>query len=202
MLKNFFKLACYFCICITAACYSASLSQSVSTKALQSALHGYQLAMAHHKAISHRYLAIVDFTQPSYQKRMYVYDLRAHQTVLQTLVAQGRGSGVGPYAKRFSNHFNSDMSSLGIFITTGANFASDHGYSIHLKGIQRGINDNASRRTVEIHSAWYVSQAFAKRYHRVGNSLGCFAVNKLALQKLRPLIGDHTVLFAYGDQAS
>ena len=184
-------------LCLSILSYTTQAAQQPSERVVQRALQAYQYAK--HKSVikNTRYMSIVDFSKPSFQQRFYIYDLTQHKAIFSTLVAQGRGSGVGPYARRFSNHFHTAMSSLGVYVTTGGNYLSDHGRSIHVKGLQVGVNDNAARRAVEIHSAWYVSPEFAKRYHRVGNSLGCFAVSKQALPVLRHTIGNGSVLFAY-----
>lgn len=168
-----------------------------STQALASALNGYQLALDQHKVKNMRYMGIVDFTKPSYQQRFYVYDLNKHQAIYDTLVAQGKRTGYGAYAKHFSNVSGSNMSSLGTFVTTGAHYASLHGRAIHVEGLQAGLNSNAGPRAVEIHSAWYVNPTYAAQHHRVGNSLGCFAVSKPALRVISRDIGDGSVVYAY-----
>lgn len=184
-------------LCFPLWASASQVIQQPSMHAVRGAMQAYQYAKKKAVITNQRYMSIVDFTKPSYQQRFFIYDLRQHKAIFSTLVAQGRGSGVGPYARHFSNHFHTAMSSLGVFITTGGNYPSDHGRSIHVKGLQLGVNNNAARRAVEIHSAWYVNPAFAKRYHRVGNSLGCFAVSKQALPVLRRTIGSGSVLFAF-----
>ena len=177
--------------------FSSQAIQQPSAKLVNAGLQAYKFARSKSTVGNTRYMSLVDFTKPSYEQRYYVYDLKKHKAVFSTLVAQGKGSGRGAYAKHFSNHFNTSMSSLGVFVTTGGNYASAHGKSIHVKGLQPGINDNANRRTVEIHSAWYVSPTFAKQNHRVGNSLGCFSVSKSALNTLKSMVANGSVIFAY-----
>lgn len=182
---------------ITHAADALQTAGQPSVMALHSALAGYQLAVSKGKVKNTKYMVVVDFTKPSYEKRLYLYDLQKHKATYSTLVAQGKGSGTGAYATKFSNAFHSHMSSLGTFVTTGGNYPSHHGRAIHVEGLEPGVNDNANSRTVEIHSAWYVSPAFAASNHRVGNSFGCFAVNKNALKVLRSTVGDGSVIYAY-----
>lgn len=176
--------------------FSKPTASQPSVNLVQKGLHAYDFARKITRVSNQRYISLVDFSKPSYEQRFYVYDLKQHKAIFSTLVAQGKGSGRGAYAKHFSNRFGTSMSSLGTFVTTGGNYASAHGKSIHVKGLQPGVNDNANRRTVEIHSAWYVSPEFAKQNHRVGNSLGCFAVSKTALKKLQTLVANGSVIFA------
>jgi len=66
-----------------------------------------------------RYWAIVDFSQPSTNKRLYVFDTVA-KTVESYYVAHGRGSeGANNIPAIFSNQNGSNSSSLGIYRTLG-----------------------------------------------------------------------------------
>jgi hypothetical protein len=178
----------------------ASANQAVqqpSTKAVNKAISGYNFAVSENKVKNHKYMAIVDYTLPSDQQRFFIYDLNLHRAVYSTLVAHGKGSGTGAYAKHFSNRFRSRMSSLGTFVTTGANYPSHHGRAIHVQGLNPKTNSNAGPRAVEVHSAWYVNPTFAARHHRVGNSYGCFAVSKKALRVIKADIGSSSVIYGY-----
>jgi hypothetical protein len=186
-------------ICLSAPLI-ASASQMVvqpSFQAVNKAISGYNFALSKNKVTNNKYLAIVDYTLPSDKKRFFIYDLKQHKAIYSTLVAHGKGSGTGPYAKHFSNRFHTHMSSLGTFVTTGANYPSHHGHSIHVEGLNPALNGNAGPRQVEIHSAWYVNPTFAARHHRVGNSYGCFAVSKTALQVIKSDVGNGSVVYAY-----
>ena len=144
---------------------------------------------------NHRYLSIVDFTLPSNQDRYFLYDLKRHKAIFSTLVSHGKGSGRGAYATKFSNRNGTRMSSLGMYVTTGS-FWSKHGRSIHVKGLEP-TNSIANRRTVEFHSAHYVSYSFAKNNGRVGNSYGCFALSKKAIAHIRPYVEKGSAVYAY-----
>jgi hypothetical protein len=193
-------LATLISIAVTPLVSFAANNQQVadqpSDKAVAAAIQGYNKAVRDGAVKDDRYLTIVDFTKPSYENRFYIYDIKQHRAVYSTLVAQGKGSGQGAYATKFSNDFGTHASSLGTFITTGTGYG-DHGKDIHMEGLDRGINDNAAARAVEIHSAWYVSPEFATKYHRVGNSFGCFALSQDALNVAAGTISNGTVLYAY-----
>ena len=62
----------------------------------------YQNALNAGVAVKTPYVSIVDFTLPSNQKRMFVFNEKTHQLVEKLYVAQGKNSGV-KYATQFSN---------------------------------------------------------------------------------------------------
>ena len=87
------------------------------------------------------YVAVVDYTKPSFVKRLFIYDVQSGKTV-RYLVAHGKGSGF-IFARDFSNEVNSKKSSKGFFIT-GETFIGEHGPSLPLHGLQEGLNNNVS----------------------------------------------------------
>ena len=176
---------------------SSMACQQPSPQALSDALTHYYKANVGHQITNQRYMAIVDFTKKSNKDRFFIYDLNQQKIVYSTLVAQGSGTGRGASAIQFSNQPGSHMSSLGSFVTTGSQYATHHKGTIHLKGLDKGINDNAASRGIELHDAWYVSEDFAKKYGRVGNSYGCFAMNINALKHVTPMMSSGTLLYAY-----
>ena len=119
-------------------------------------------------------LTVIDFDLPSTEKRLWVLDLTKHEILFHTLVAHGHNSGENE-ATNFSNTDQSNMSSLG-FYTTGKEYEGKHGRSLKLEGLDEGFNTNAEARSVVMHGADYVSEAFIKQNGRLGRSLGCPAL--------------------------
>lgn len=74
----------------------------------------------------------------------------------------------------FSNVPNSKASSLGIYECLNA-YTGKHGKSLRLEGLE-SANSNAFDRSIVLHGANYVSDAFIAKYGRIGRSEGCFAV--------------------------
>jgi len=118
-------------------------------------------------------LTIVDYSQSSSQKRLYVIDLKAGKVLFNTYVSHGKRSG-GEYATSFSNVEDSHKSSLG-FIVTGKSYSGGSGYSMHLNGIEPGINDNVYSRYIVMHGSHYVNARRADE-NETGRSFGCPAV--------------------------
>jgi hypothetical protein len=140
-------------------------------------------------------LTIADFSQPSVKERLFVIDLTNEKVLIQTLVAHGKNSGL-QYAKHFSNEPESYKSSLGFYLTSDT-YEGSHGYSMHLKGMERNINDNAYDRAIVMHGADYVSHQFASAQGYIGRSLGCPAIPTNLTKKIINIIKDGSVLYIY-----
>jgi hypothetical protein len=140
-------------------------------------------------------VTIVDYSVPSARRRLAVADVTTGKVLFYTYVAHGKGSGLD-YATRFSNRPGTDASSLGVFLTAGTYYGK-HGYSLRLRGLDPKFNGDAYRRDIVVHSAWYVSKAFAQKYGRMGRSWGCFALSRTVEGAIVHLIQGATVLVGY-----
>jgi L,D-transpeptidase catalytic domain len=142
-----------------------------------------------------RRLAVIDYSLPSAQPRLWVFDLQTHKLLLVERVAHGRDSGENT-TTRFSNLPGSHQSSLGLFRTSDT-YTGHNGYSLRLDGLEPGFNDRAREREIVIHGASYVSDAMISRRGGVGRSWGCPAVRLEIAQSLIDAIKDGQYLFAY-----
>lgn len=152
--------------------------------------HGRQQGMDQEGIIT-----VVDYTLPSTEKRMWVIDLKHEKVLYHTLVAHGKGSG-GNYATKFSDKPETHASSVGVYETEQP-YHGKHGLALRLKGLEQGFNDNAYARDIVIHSAAYVSKAFANAHDRLGRSWGCLALNKHISSDVINTIKDGTLIVAY-----
>ncbi|MGH8816901.1 MAG: murein L,D-transpeptidase catalytic domain-containing protein [Achromobacter pestifer] len=82
------------------------------------------------------------------------------------LVAHGRNSGES-IATQFSNQNESFATSLGLF-RTQESYRGQNGYSLRMKGLEPGFNDNAFDRAIVIHGVPYVSPVLARANGRIG----------------------------------
>jgi hypothetical protein len=142
-----------------------------------------------------RHLAVIDYSLPSTQPRLWVFDVARGRLLFQELVAHGRNTGER-LAERFSNVEGSKMSSLGLFRTAETYYGSN-GYSLRLHGLDAGFNDNALSRAIVMHGAPYVSEAIAERIGRIGRSWGCPAVRQEVARTVIDTLKGGALLFAY-----
>lgn len=141
-------------------------------------------------------ISIADFSKPSYQKRLFVIDLKNCRILFNTYVAHGMNSG-REYARYFSNAPESNKSSLG-FYTTLNTYSGKHGYSLHLQGVEKGINDRAYDRDIVIHGADYVSETKIHQQGFLGRSQGCPAIPERLNKSIIDKIKNGTCLFIFG----
>jgi hypothetical protein len=142
-----------------------------------------------------QHLAVIDYSVPSTQPRLWVFDVARGRLLFQELVAHGRNTGE-KVAEHFSNIEGSKMSSLGLFQTAETYYGSN-GYSLRLRGLDPGFNDNALARAIVMHGAPYVSQAIAERLGRIGRSWGCPAVRPEVARTVIDTLKGGALLFAY-----
>jgi hypothetical protein len=142
-----------------------------------------------------RHLAVIDYSLPSTQPRLWVFDVTRGRLLFQELVAHGRNTGER-IAERFSNIEGSKMSSLGLFQTTETYYGSN-GYSLRMRGLDAGFNDNALARAIVMHGAPYVSEAIADRLGRLGRSWGCPAVRQEVARTVIDTLKGGGLIFAY-----
>lgn len=145
-------------------------------------------------------LAVIDYSLPSTQRRLWVFEMRAPALLHHEYVAHGQGSG-GNYATSFSNKDGSHQTSLGLF-RTAETYVGGNGYSLRLDGLEPGINDNARSRAIVIHGAWYVDPAFAAKQGRLGRSHGCPALRQEVARVVIDELKQDNLLFSYADNAA
>lgn len=140
-------------------------------------------------------LAVIDFSLPSTEPRLWVFDLAEERLMFEELVSHGQGTG-DAMAETFSNVQGSHQSSLGLFRTLNSYYGRN-GYSLRLEGLEPGINDLAYQRAIVIHGADYVSDAFIRQTGRLGRSQGCPAVRQEVTYPLIDSLKEDHYLFAY-----
>ncbi len=143
-----------------------------------------------------QYLTVIDYTKPSYTKRMSIINLKTHK-VERYLVAHGKNSGI-KIARNFSNRPNSYKSCRGLFLT-GSPYYGTHGKSLHLLGLERGVNDRALDRGIVIHGAGYVNnRSIMLNGGYLGRSWGCPAVPIKEVNQIVDKIKNGSLLYIHG----
>lgn len=174
--------------------YSEMDNESLSYEAFEMAYKGW-VKLKDSISFEKNLISLVDFSQPSTQKRFYLIDMDSHCIVYQNYVAHGKNSGM-LNASKFSNIVHSNQSSLG-FYKTGETYYGKHGLSLKLDGLEKGINDKARKRHIVIHQAAYAEEAFIKKYGRLGRSFGCPALPAADYNLVIDQIKNGTMLFIY-----
>jgi hypothetical protein len=143
-------------------------------------------------------LAVIDFSRPSTQPRLWVFDLADPQLLYVEHVAHGRGSGED-FAAAFSNVEGSHQTSLGLF-RTAETYHGANGYSLRLDGLEPGLNDRARERAIVMHGADYVDPELALRQGRLGRSFGCPALRPEVARPIIDTLKQGQLLFAWHPQ--
>jgi L,D-transpeptidase catalytic domain len=170
---------------------AAGLSKDV----FYSAIKGYNYLLEKNLIKNTDVLTIVDYSQPSSQKRLYVLDMNTGRILFNTLAAHGKNSGL-QYATDFSNEESSNKTSLGFFVTMNT-YIGNNGYSLRLQGCERGINDRAMERAIVLHGAEYVNENFVHSNGYLGRSHGCPAVPAQVSKSIIDVIKNGSCLFLY-----
>jgi hypothetical protein len=161
------------------------------------ACKGYQYLLSQNKLQKTGILTVCDYSQSSSSKRLYVIDLDAGSLLFNTYVSHGKKSGQ-EYATSFSNRTDSHKSSLG-FMVTGETYYGGRGYSMHLDGMEGGINDKVRSRSIVMHGSYYVNGERADEGTMMGRSFGCPAVSYEVSRQIIDEIKEGSCFFIYAD---
>lgn len=172
----------------------SELAPTANPTVISLALAATECAAAQGEPRSDR-LAVIDYSMPSTEPRLWVFDLTTRKLLYQELVAHGRNTGED-LATKFSNTPESWQSSLGLFRTLHT-YAGRNGYSLRMQGLEVGTNDHALARALVIHGAAYVDSAIARQQGRIGRSFGCPAVRNAIARPLIDSLKDGQYVFSY-----
>ena len=141
-------------------------------------------------------LAIIDYTIPSRQQRLWVIDLSNRTLLFKEHVAHGQGSG-GDIPDAFSDREGSHQTSLGLFLTK-TTYQGGNGYSLRLQGLSKGFNESAMQRFIVMHGAPYVDPVAARVQGLLGRSWGCPAVRAEIAESMIDTLKLGQFIYAYG----
>jgi hypothetical protein len=140
-------------------------------------------------------LAVIDYSRPSTEPRLWVFDLDKHTLLFREVVAHGQGTGEN-MAHAFSNSDGSHQSSLGLFRTADT-YVGHNGYSLRMQGLEPGTNDAAMARAIVMHGAPYVNVHMAQQKGRLGRSWGCPAIRPEVARQVIDSLKNGQMIFAY-----
>jgi hypothetical protein len=173
----------------------ASLVPEANRDAIALAVSAMRCAQGSGLGVGATRLAFIDYSRPSTQPRLWVFDVAAGKLLYEEVVAHGRGSGEN-IARVFSNAEGSHASSLGLFLPRET-YQGRNGYSLRMDGLEPGINDAAMQRAIVMHGAPYVDPRQAQRQGRLGRSFGCPAVREAVARGMIDVLKDGQFVFAY-----
>jgi hypothetical protein len=179
----------------TLASVVARLAPQANREAVALAIASMRCAQRSGLGVDASRLALIDYSRPSTEPRLWVFDLESSRLLYEEVVAHGRGSGEN-LAKVFSNVEGSHTSSLGLFLT-GETYYGRNGYSMRMEGLEPGINDAALARAIVMHGAPYVDPLAAEKQGRLGRSFGCPAVREAVARGMIDVLKDGQFVFAY-----
>lgn len=172
-----------------------STAPGLDPAVLAMALEARDCAGSRGLASSAQRLAVIDYSKPSLEPRLWVFDLATPKLLFAEHVAHGRGSGDN-LAHVFSNVDGSHQSSLGLF-ETAETYVGGNGYSLRMDGLEPGVNDRARERAIVMHGARYVDPVLGRQQGRLGRSYGCPAVRSEVARPMIDTLKDGQLLFAY-----
>ena len=170
-------------------------TSGISPSVLQLALAAVSCAVNSGAIETPRTLTVIDYSLPSTDQRLWVFDVPSGRLLFKELVAHGRNTGEN-MATRFSNVMNSRQSSLGLFVTRDT-YVGSNGYSLRMDGLEPGFNGNAMERAIVMHGAPYVDAALAKQQGRIGRSWGCPALRDAIARDVIDTVRGGGVIFSY-----
>jgi hypothetical protein len=173
---------------------------NIETDVFEMALNAASCAVQSGAVNAPETLTVIDYSKPSSERRLWVFDLKARELVYEELVAHGQGSGAN-MATQFSNEDESHQTSLGLFVTRDT-YVGKNGYSLRLDGLDRGVNDRARDRAIVMHGAPYVSEQFVKANGRLGRSWGCPAISAAVAKQMIDRVKGGGLVFAYYPDAN
>jgi hypothetical protein len=167
----------------------------LSLQAYDYARRGFNRLLEEGRILNDSIISIIDFSQPSSAKRLYILDVKNDKILFNTLVAHGKNTGL-ENATSFSNEPSSLKSSTGFYMT-GTTYDGHNGYSLRLVGLEPGLNDRALDRGIVVHGAAYVNESLAHERGYVGRSWGCPAVPKELVVPVIETIRNGSCLYIY-----
>lgn len=141
-----YALLCFLVIFIAGICWFL-VEERTNTSAI------IQLAedkAAQFHAPAKDYAVVIDFRKSMLSRRLYLVDLQNNRIVLRSRVSHAYRSGL-LYANELSNKTGSNKSCAGAFVTADP-YHGKFGYSMHVRGLEKGVNHNALDRAIVFHS--------------------------------------------------
>jgi len=172
-----------------------AIAAGVNLQVLSLAVGAIECAVASGDLAVPPTLTLIDYSRPSTEPRLWVFDLATGALRYRELVAHGKGTGEN-MATRFSDEMNSHQTSLGLFVTAET-YVGSNGYSLRMDGLEPGFNGRARERAIVMHGAPYVNADMAVKQGRLGRSWGCPALREAVAREVIDFVRGGGVVFSY-----
>jgi hypothetical protein len=174
---------------------AVSPASGISASVLQMAVAAVSCAVHSGDIERPRTLTVIDYSRPSVDPRLWVFDVATGEVLFKELVAHGRNTGEN-MATHFSDTLNSRQSSIGLFVARDT-YVGSNGYSLRLDGLEPGFNAHARERAIVMHGAPYVDASIAAKQGRIGRSWGCPALREAIARDVIDTVRGGGVIFSY-----
>ena len=168
---------------------------TIDSHVLGLALRACRLRHASGAAAHASTLTVIDYSRPSTEKRLWVFDLRSRELVYEELVAHGQGSG-GIIATSFRTRPTRIARASGCSSPVTPTSARTATRSASTASIV-GFNDRARDRAIVMHGAPYVSEAFARAAGPARPQLGMPRGGEDVARELIDRVKGGGLVFAY-----
>jgi hypothetical protein len=183
---------------ISTAVFSKALAAGISERAVQLAFGFYETTELEN---SH-FISIVDFTKPSYEKRLFIISLDPTNdaSIESFYVSHGINSGAGPWVHSVSNSKSSLQSSPGLYVT-GKSFTSKKtGLSMVMQGMEPD-NSQAPSRGIWFHGSNGLDDLYIADHGQARTSEGCFMVDHKINDQLIAKLKGGSIFYVYWDKS-
>jgi hypothetical protein len=139
-------------------------------------------------------IVIVDYSQHSKEKRLYVVNLETG-VVESYRATHGRGSDKDHdgFLDAFSDKPGSSASPGGAYVTA-EEYQGKHGRSMRLDGLDPSTR-NARKRAIVIHAAEYAEPEMIRKYGKLGRSNGCIVFSQADLKTFFETVPRGTLIY-------
>jgi len=177
------------------------MSSGLDYTVLELGLHAFDQAWLAGDTYRFEY-TIIDFSQPSTERRLWTLDLGTSTLMYQELVTHGMGSNhpTDPtLATTFSNTVDSHQSSLGM-MQAAEIYTGGSGTSMRIDGLEPGFNDRVRERYIVMHPGDYSTQEFVDDYGYLGRSWGCTVIDPVISTDLIQTLSEGSLMWSYYPQ--
>jgi hypothetical protein len=174
---------------------SATETSGLSPEVLRLAVEAVTCAVRAGDIAEPPTLTVIDYSRPSVEPRLWVFDVATGALLFKEIVAHGVNTGDN-LATRFSDTPNSRQSSIGLFVAR-TTYVGSNGYSLRLDGLEPGFNGRARERAIVMHGAPYVDASLGATQGRIGRSWGCPALREAIARDVIDTIRGGGVIFSY-----